>query len=108
MDDHTYFIGENGVLVHNSDCDKSALNGIERKLSDSAENRASSKALRKNMIAAGEIEPSYRNAAHHIVAGSSKKAEEARKILSKYNIGINSAENGIFLPIKEGLLDRTF
>lgn len=31
MEDHTYFVGEHGVLVHN-ECDKSALNSIEKKL----------------------------------------------------------------------------
>ena len=38
----------------------------------------SSKKLRENMIADGQIEPNYKNAAHHIVAGTSPKADEAR------------------------------
>ena len=58
----------------------------------------SSKKLRENMIASGQIEPSYKNAAHHIVAGSSPKATEARSILEKYGIDINSSDNGVFLP----------
>jgi len=50
------------------------------------------------MIASGQKEPSYNNAAHHIVAGSSPKAAESRAILDKYGININSADNGVFLP----------
>lgn len=42
--------------------------------------------------------PDYPNAAHHIVAGSSPKAAEARAILQKYGVDINDAANGIFLP----------
>ena len=49
------------------------------------------------MVASGQKDPSYNNAAHHIVAGSSPKAAEARAILDKYDIDINSTENGVFL-----------
>ena len=37
------------------------------------------------------------SAAHHIVAGDDVRAKQARDILNKYNIDINSAENGIYL-----------
>ena len=36
-------------------------------------------------------------AAHHIVAGGSKFAKDARKILAKFHIDINDAANGVFL-----------
>lgn len=35
--------------------------------------------------------------AHHIVPGGHRSASEARAILKKFNIGVNSAENGVFL-----------
>ena len=57
-----------------------------------------SKVLRQNLIEAGVEVPDYPNAAHHIVAGSSPKAAEARAILQKYGIDINDAANGTFLP----------
>ena len=58
----------------------------------------SSKTLRKNLINAGENVPDYANAAHHIVAGSAKKASVARNILQKFGVDINDANNGVFLP----------
>ncbi len=39
MEDHTYFVGEHGVLVHN-ECDKSALNKWEKKLSENMDSRS--------------------------------------------------------------------
>ena len=60
--------------------------------------KPSSRKLRKNLVKAGVKEPDYPHAAHHIVAGNSPKAEEAREILLKYGIDINDAENGVFLP----------
>lgn len=40
--------------------------------------KASSKKLRNNMLSSGKSEPAYKNAAHHIVAGSSPKTAESR------------------------------
>lgn len=36
--------------------------------------------------------------AHHIVAGMAEAAAPARNVLEKFGIGINDAENGVFLP----------
>jgi len=36
--------------------------------------------------------------AHHIVAGADRRAADARAILEKEKIGINEADNGVFLP----------
>ncbi|MBQ7888382.1 MAG: AHH domain-containing protein [Erysipelotrichaceae bacterium] len=78
---------------------KKAVNAIDDALST-----PSPKKLRKNLIEAGVDVPDYPNAAHHIVAGSSPKAAEARAILLKYSVDINDAANGTFLPtIKDGL-----
>jgi hypothetical protein len=46
--------------------------------------KADSKILRQNLIDAGVEVPDYANAAHHIVAGNSAKAAEARASLQKY------------------------
>ena len=69
---------------------------------------ASSSKLRKNMIEAGIEVPTYKNAAHHIVAGNSKYAAEARQILHQFGIGINDAINGVFLPTVKGVSDAAY
>ena len=69
---------------------------------------ASSLTLRLNLIKAGASVPSYANAAHHIVAGSAKKAAQARAILEKFKININSAENGVFLPTTKGVSNADY
>lgn len=59
-----------------------------------------SQILGKNMEKAG-IERPYRTAGHHIVPVSMPEAEDARNKLWKYgDIGVNDAENGVFLPQK--------
>jgi RHS repeat-associated protein len=68
----------------------------------------SSKVLRQNMIEAGIDVPNYANAAHHIVAGSSPKAAEARAILQKYGVDINDANNGVFLPTIKDLSEGAY
>lgn len=70
--------------------------------------KPSSKSLRQNLLDAGDEVPDYKNAAHHIVAGSSAKAEEARAILKKYGVDINDAENGVFLPTQKGVSDAAY
>lgn len=63
--------------------------------------KAASYKLRKNLINAGQTEPEYWNAAHHIVAGRSAKAAEARTILAEFGIGINDAVNGVFYQLNK-------
>ncbi len=55
------------------------------------------------MINSGMPEPDYPNAAHHIVAGAAAAASRAREILEKFNIDINDANNGVFLPTVKGV-----
>jgi hypothetical protein len=38
--------------------------------------------------------------AHHVVAQSAKRARRSRSLLFKWGIGINDADNGIYLPKK--------
>ena len=68
----------------------------------------SSKVLRQNMIHARGSVPDYPNAAHHIVAGNSPKAAEARAVLQKYGIDINDAVNGIFLPTVKDVAEGAY
>ena len=58
---------------------------------------ASSRLLGANMQAAGTVRP-VQSAAHHIVAGGDARAATARAVLQRFGIGINEAENGVFLP----------
>ena len=69
---------------------------------------SSSKVLRQNLIDAGVEVPGYPNAAHHIVAGSSPKAAEARAILQKYGVDINDAANGTFLPTVKDVAEGAY
>ena len=75
----------------------SSSNSLSQTSSQEIE-KANSKVLRNNMINSGIAEPDYPNAAHHIVAGNSPKAEQARQVLRRFGIGINDANNGVFLP----------
>ncbi len=64
-----------------------------------------SRKLARNLEKAGKLRPPGHQA-HHIVPDSEGRyegAEEARRILEKFKIGINSAENGVWLPGKPGI-----
>jgi hypothetical protein len=68
-----------------------------RELFEVAQGRASSRALGVALEASGvQRPPGY--AAHHIAAGGDVRAKIARGILQKFNISINDASNGVFLP----------
>ena len=60
------------------------------------------KLLSKNLEAAGEPRP-FGHAAHHIVALFAEDAERARTILQEFDIPINSADNGVWLPNMKGV-----
>lgn len=57
----------------------------------------SSKSLARALEAAGERRTDG-TAAHHIVARLASDAAAAREVLHKYGIGLDDAENGVFLP----------
>lgn len=66
--------------------------------------KASGDILRKNMYKAMPSQNKNIHwgfggaAAHHVVEGGDKYADQSRKILEKFKIDINAPENGIFLP----------
>lgn len=64
--------------------------------------------LRRNMVNSGVTVPNYSNAAHHIVAGNAPDAAEARQILDSFEININSASNGVFLPTELGVSNAAY
>ena len=68
----------------------------------------SSRILRNNMVEEGITAPKYAHAAHHIVAGNSKYAKEARAVLKKFEVGINHYANGVFLPTVKGVSDAAY
>ncbi|NUQ77988.1 MAG: AHH domain-containing protein [Polyangiaceae bacterium] len=51
------------------------------------------------MEKAGQTRPPGAEA-HHIVAGKADGAKGSRELLQKFGVGINEAENGVFLPVK--------
>ncbi len=94
--DHTYYVGESGVLNHNAGgCDLTdrllTTFGWKRRPSGASDK------LRKNMIARGINEPGYKNAAHHIV-GFGERSRPAQEVLARYGIKPNDFDNGVFLP----------
>ncbi len=70
--------------------------------------KPNSKILRNHMKEAGMEEPGYKNHAHHIVAGGSPKAEEARSILQYFGIDVNDAANGVFLSADNRIVGTTY
>lgn len=70
--------------------------------------KSSSKVLRENMIKAGIDVPDFANAAHHIVAGNARGVQAARDVLDKFNVKVNDAVNGVFLPIVKGVSDAAY
>lgn len=61
--------------------------------------KPSSRVLAANMEATGLVRPAG-SAAHHIVAGRSPKALQARAVLARLGIDLNDAANGVFLPAR--------
>jgi len=93
---HVFRVTSNGLLVHNSYADD-----IAKLAGDTAKKifgrSPSSKILGKNLEAIGHARPAN-SAAHHIVAGTDRRAAAARRILQREGIDINEAANGVFLP----------
>jgi hypothetical protein len=66
--------------------------------------RGCSKTLSKRMEAAGFGKQPKGTAAHHIVASDDARYEDAiraREIFDSFNVDIDDAENGVYLPISE-------
>lgn len=68
----------------------------------SRRNSAHSKLLRENMTEAGDVRPAAtvkaNVATHHIVPSRDEEAAGSRDLLFGWGIGINDADNGVYLP----------
>jgi hypothetical protein len=82
---HTYFVGGGQWLVHNA---------------------CPSKILGDNLVKSGVARPPN-TAAHHVVPVKDPRAAVARTILRREGIGIDSAPNGVFLPMNRGVPNPT-
>ena len=85
---HTYFVGQDALWVHNH-CTPLA-NWVSTQTKDTGNNATLLRKSLKGIIQAGEE-------AHHIVARTHRRADRARKLLDKFQIDINGAENGVGL-----------
>ena len=65
--------------------------------------KTDSKKLDDELLKAGVVKPDYKCAAHHIVTD---KMEDVVKIFKKYDIDINSAANGVYLPSRGAKLSE--
>ena len=65
--------------------------------------KTDSKKLDEELLKAGVVKPDYKCAAHHIVTD---KMEDVVKIFKKYDIDINSAANGVYLPSRGAKLSE--
>ena len=65
--------------------------------------KTDSKKLDEELLKAGVVKPDYKCAAHHIVTD---KMDDVVKILKDNDIDINSAANGVYLPIKGAKLSE--
>ena len=79
---------------------------------DAARNVRHSRTLARNIKKASGTAKHAQADAHHIVAASDKRAGRARGFLFRWGIGINDADNGVYLPKKwssqvPGLADAT-
>jgi len=75
--EHVYYVGQSSVLVHNACADE----------------------LRKAMNRAG-VYGDNGAVPHHMVSRFDKRADDARRILGKHNIDLDSHWNGVFLPTR--------
>ena len=79
---------------------------------DAARSVRHSRTLARNIKKASGAAKHTQADAHHIVAAADKRARRARGFLFRWGIGINDADNGVYLPKKwtsqvPGLEDAT-
>jgi len=85
------------IAEYNSEEVKRSIN-VSRKYGKSY---SDSDILREELKKCGVTNHDYCNSAHHIVPKNMKAAEEAREILETYDIELNSAANGVLLPVSD-------
>ena len=74
----------------------------ERLIAEAERTTRHSTKLTRNMKAAGQLRPADAApravSAHHVVAATDLRADESRKMLFRWSIGINDVDNGVYLP----------
>ena len=74
----------------------------ERLIAEAERTSRHSARLASNMKAAGEKRPTDAAprtvSAHHVVATTDQRADESRRMLFRWGIGINDVDNGVYLP----------
>ncbi|WP_372632811.1 polymorphic toxin-type HINT domain-containing protein [Cohnella sp.] len=103
-DYHTYYISEQGYLTHNL-LDACRLDKYATLSKNVTYTKGTpSEILRAEIIKHTNIVPPPGWQAHHIIGESHSNvfAANARTILARFNININSSANGVFLPKSPG------
>ena len=90
-------VGGASILVMGATGFGGLTKGVDGLIASFRTAKASSKVLGEALEAAGALRP-VESAAHHVVAGGAEAAAPARAVLKRFDIGINDAENGVFLP----------
>lgn len=109
-DFHTFFATDLALFTHNLVCN---INKYHSNLPTTVVKKTGtqpSTILANELIAAGISKPPLESgvtawAAHHIVPEGEKNSDAAnklRKIYKKFHIEVNSAANGVWLPMKKG------
>jgi hypothetical protein len=74
----------------------------ERLIAEAERTNRQSAKLARNMKASGQDRPADAAPktvhAHHVVAATDPSADESRRMLFRWGIGINDVDNGVFLP----------
>lgn len=111
-DFHSYYISNLGILAHNTAC-LTVADYIAKNISQYTTRLTSvtsGNILAKELVARGILKPVVDTidnfAAHHIIALTIKNGNpfirDAQAILARYNIDLNSAANGVWLPMRKG------
>ena len=74
----------------------------ERLMAEAERTIRHSAKLTRNLKAAGQVRPADAAprsvSTHHVVAATDLRADESRKMLFRWSIGINDVDNGVYLP----------
>ncbi|WP_336784643.1 S8 family serine peptidase [Paenibacillus sp. MMO-177] len=111
QDFHTYYVTNLKILTHNAACLTAAdyiaknVSQYTSRLTSGTSGNILAKELEAASISAPSIPGVDKWAAHHIIAktvNNNPNIQKAQTILSNHGIDINSAANGVWLPMRKG------